>query len=136
MKALAVEEDNFDAPLTPLIDVVFLLLIFFLVATNFTQDEIDQQVLLPAVGTGENSPAARPGSLVINIRGDGALVIDRRLVDAADLPARVRSWKAANPDGRAVLRSDGAVTYLQVMKILGVCRAEGVEKIDLPLGVK
>ena len=135
MKALAAEDDAFEAPLTPLIDIVFLLLIFFLVATSFTRKEIDQQVTLPTVGGGA-AMAVAPGSLVINIRDDATLVINRRVVDAAALPEMVRAWKAGNPDGRAVLRSDGGVTYQQVMAVLGVCRAEGVEKIDLPLGAR
>ncbi len=135
MKALAAEDDRFEAPLTPLIDIVFLLLIFFLVATSFTRKEIDQQVTLPTVGGGAAATVA-PGSLVINIRDDATLVIDRRVVDVADLPAAVRAWKEGHPGGRAVLRGDGGVTYQQVMAVLGVCRAEGVEKIDLPLGAR
>lgn len=135
MKALAAEEDAFEAPLTPLIDIVFLLLIFFLVATSFTRKEVDQQVTLPTVGSGAAMTVA-PGSLVINVRDDATLVINRRIVDVAELPAVVRAWKEGQPNGRVVLRSDGGVTYQQVMAVLGVCRAEGVEKIDLPLGAR
>lgn len=135
MKALAAEEDAFEAPLTPLIDIVFLLLIFFLVATSFTRKEVDQQVTLPTVGSGAAMTVA-PGSLVINVRDDATLVINRRIVDVAELPAVVRAWKEGQPNGRVVLRSDGGVTYQQVMAVLGVCRAEGVEIIDLPLGAR
>ena len=83
MKALAAEEDNFEAPLTPLIDIVFLLLIFFLVATSFTRKEVDQRVALPTVGGGAAATVAA-GSLVINIRDDATLVINRRVVDIAE----------------------------------------------------
>lgn len=132
MRALVEEDDGADIPLTPLIDVVFLLLIFFLVATSFTRRELDQKVELPSAEGGAKS-AFNKRNLVINIRGDGTLVIAGRLLTAAALAPAVREWREENPQMRVQLRSDGKVEYRQVMAVLGICRAAGVDKIDLPV---
>lgn len=135
MRTLANEEDNFDTPLTPLIDIVFLLLIFFLVATNFNRKEIEQKVDLPSADGGK-AMSLVGRNLIVNVRSDETLVINQRVVIAAELPAIIDAWKIAHPHQHIVLRSDGSVPYRQVMKILGICRAQGVEKVDLPVSGK
>lgn len=132
MRALIEHEDGTEIPLTPLIDVVFLLLIFFLVATSFTRRELDQNVNLPAAEGGEKSNLNKR-NLVINIREDGTLVIAGRLLAESALPEAVTAWRAENPQMRVQLRGDGRVEYRQVMRVMGVCRAAGVERVDLPV---
>ncbi len=132
MRALAEQDDGAEIPLTPLIDVVFLLLIFFLVATSFTRRELDQKVDLPTAEGGVKSQFNKK-NLVINIRSDGTVIIAGRLLNASALPQAVRDWREENPQMRVQLRSDGRVEYRQVMAVLGTCRAAGVDKVDLPV---
>lgn len=132
MRALMEDEVGAEIPLTPLIDVVFLLLIFFLVATSFNRREIDQKVDLPTAEGGVKS-AFNKRNLVINIREDRSLVIAGRLLSEQDLPQAVAQWREENPQMRVQLRGDGRVEYRQVMRVMGICRAAGVDKIDLPV---
>jgi len=132
MRALHEDEEQYEVPLTPLIDIVFLLLIFFLVATNFSRKEIDQKVKLPKAegGTVQN---AVPESLIINIREDGTIVVNGHIIENDSLRLMATQWHAAHPDKRAAIRADGRVPYVKVMKIMGMCKAVGIVNVDLPV---
>ncbi|MCC8179551.1 MAG: biopolymer transporter ExbD [Planctomycetes bacterium] len=131
MKAMR-EEEPYEIPMTSLIDVVFLLLIFFLVATNFIRRETDHEVTLPESEAGVK--AQRPPSrLVVNIREDGSLVVNGRLNTETELRRTVDEFVEANPGKPAVIRADARVPYRSVMRVFGICRAGGVQHVDLPV---
>ncbi len=132
MRTFREEEEGFEVPLTPLIDIVFLLLVFFLVATSFTRKEIDQKVKLPESEGGTPQAVVRE-NLIINIREDGTLVVDGRIVEADALRILVSEWHARHPDKRVVIRGDGRVPYERVMKVMGLCKSLGVKDVDLPV---
>ena len=137
MRAARLEDEEPLLPLTSLIDVVFLLLVFFLAATNFTRKELDQQVQLPRSGRPEDAAVPAPESLVINIRADGVLVVNGRVQDVDGLRETARSWRAARLaaglPSRAAIRGDGRAPYETVMRVLGLCRREGIVEVDLPV---
>jgi biopolymer transport protein ExbD len=126
------EEEGFEIPMTPLIDVVFLLLIFFLVATNFTRKELDHKLKLPQALGGEKSEVL-PEILVINIRQDGTLVIDGKIREAEKLGGIISDWRAKHPDKNVAIRGDGQVPYQKIMQVMGLCKSLGVDNIDLPV---
>ncbi len=131
MKALR-EEDTYDIPMTSLIDVVFLLLIFFLVATNFNRRETDHSVTLPESEAGVKAESA-PSRMVINIREEGTLVVNGKVMTETELRGLVREFIAAHPDRPAVIRADARVPYRAVMRVFGICRSSGVRNVDLPV---
>lgn len=131
MKALR-EEDNYEIPMTSLIDVVFLLLIFFLVATNFTRRETDHAVTLPQSEAGVKADQA-PTRLVINIRQSGALVVNGKVTTEAELRRLITDFAAARPGRPAVIRADAMVPYQAVMRVFGMCRGAGIRNVDLPV---
>ncbi|MCD8141260.1 MAG: biopolymer transporter ExbD [Planctomycetaceae bacterium] len=131
MKALQ-EEDNFDIPMTSLIDIVFLLLIFFLVATNFNRRETDHSVVLPQSESGVKAENV-PSRLVINIRHEGTLVVNGSVLSQAELRALAGEFVAAHPGRPAVIRADAQVPYRAVMQVFGICRGAGVVNVDLPV---
>lgn len=132
MKTLIREEEKFEIPLTPLIDVVFLLLIFFLVATNFNHREYDQKINLPHAA-GENKSKYNTENLVINIRDNGAIIINGRVIERSELPATIKEFQQASGRQHVVIRSDGNVRYTHVMEIMGMCKKAGIKRVDLPV---
>lgn len=126
------DADNFDIPMTSLIDVVFLLLIFFLVATNFIHREMDQKVKLPESEAGVK-PAAVTDRLVINIRDNGTIVINGSISNETELRAVAKDFANNHPDRPAVVRADGKVAYESVMRVFGICRLNGIKNVDLPV---
>ncbi len=131
MKALR-EEENYEIPMTSLIDIVFLLLIFFLVATNFTRLEVDHSITLPYSEAG-TEPSKVPDRIVINIKREGTLVVNGRVTEEEELRRLVREFAGAYPGRAAVIRADASVTYSAVMKVFGMCRGGGVQNVDLPV---
>lgn len=131
MKALR-EDESYEIPMTSLIDIVFLLLIFFLVATNFSRRETDHTVVLPESEAGVKA-AAVPSRLVINIREEGALVVNGRVMTESELRGAVRDFVAVHPARPAVIRADARVPYRAVMTVFGLCRSGGIKNVDLPV---
>lgn len=113
--------------LTPIIDIVFLLLIFFLVATTFQQSEREMQIALPeAESGGPISVTLR--ELIVNVQADGAIIVSGRNVSEADLRAIVSEAVESNPEQKVTIRADRNATYDQVVGVLDACKASGIQE--------
>lgn len=113
--------------MTPMIDMVFLLLIFFLVATTFHQEEREMQVALPkANATGPVSVSLR--ELIINVDSEGGIVVGGRTVGVDDLRAMIQEAVKVNPDQKVSVRGDRATAYANVVRVLDVCKSGGIQE--------
>ena len=111
--------------MTPLIDMVFLLLIFFLVATTFQEAERELQIALPeAEAAGPITSALR--EIIINIPAEGAVIVGGRDVGLEGLRAIVTDALADNPDQKVSVRGDRGASYGDVAAALDVCKAAGI----------
>lgn len=113
--------------MTPIIDMVFLLLIFFLVATTFQQDERELNVALP-VAKAAGPISANLRALVVNVDAAGAIVVSGRRVQPDDLRAIVREAVAANPQQKVTIRGDRRVRYESVVRVLDICKGSGIQQ--------
>ena len=121
--------DNHGASieLTPIIDMVFLLLIFFLVATTFHQTEREMQVALPqAAFAGPISTSLR--EIIINVDMDGNIIVSGRTIDAEDLRLLIEEAVAINPRQKVTVRGDRRTAYANVVRVLDVCKGSGVQE--------
>lgn len=121
--------------LTPMIDMVFLLLIFFLVATTFHQAEREMQIALPyASAAGPMSAALR--ELIINVDAQGAVFVSGRQVSDDELQQMVKSAVAANAEQKVSVRGDRGARYGAVVRVLDICKHAGVQQpyLDTVLG--
>lgn len=115
--------------LTPMIDVVFLLLVFFLVATTFATDEVELDLDLPRSQSGRTGDDSLP--LVINVRDDGSITVDGRPFGAEALRQRLRAAAAANRERTVVIRGDTRVQYGAVVLALDACLAADLHRVSL-----
>jgi len=107
--------------LTPLIDIVFLLLIFFLVATRFAEEERELEVTLPEAS--EAQPlTSKPRELFINIDEGGRYYVTAKIVDLPELQKILKAAYVNNP-GRAsvVIRADERCQYAYVVRAHNAC---------------
>lgn len=121
--------------LTPMIDMVFLLLIFFLVATSFQQAEREMKVALPfANAAGPISAALR--EIVINVDAQGRIIIAGRTMTPDALAEMIRQAVASNPEQKVSIRGDRATPYANVVGVLDVCKKNGIQEpyLDTILG--
>jgi len=113
--------------LTPIIDMVFLLLIFFLVATTFRQEEREMQIALPfASATAPISTMTR--ELIVNVAADGTVIVGGRRLEHDALRQMVAEAVGVNPDQKVTVRGDREAAYAHVVRVLDVCKAAGIQE--------
>lgn len=107
--------------LTPLIDVVFLLLIFFLVATQFSQDDQQLPIKLPSARNALPMTVV-PEELVVNIGADGTYMVRGERVNAERLESILAQSVADNPVQQTViLRGDRRTEFQSVVTVIDIC---------------
>ena len=123
-QALAPRDDvGFD--FTPIIDVVFNLLIFFLVATRFQQVEREARIALPeTVASGPITASLR--EIVINVDRTGAIIVGGRALEEEALMELLRGSLAANPNQKVNVRGDRLTAYENVARALDLCKRSGI----------
>jgi biopolymer transport protein ExbD len=113
--------------LTPIIDMVFLLLIFFLVATTFRQEEREMQIALP-VGAAGGPISASLRELIINVDAEGQVIVGGRQIEMEDLRRMVSEAVAVNPEQKVTVRGDRTTAYSNVVRVLDTCKGAGIQE--------
>lgn len=131
MKALNREEDEFAPALTPLIDVVFLLIVFFLVSTTFATPEKGIGVELP---TAEEAglPPERERTVVVTVEKSGLVVMHgRALAGYNELTEALTRAHEANPDVIVVVRGDRRAMHNDIVRVFNAALAVGIEEVSI-----
>ena len=134
MRLAHIDEEQPEIQMAPLIDIIFLLLIFFLVATNFVRKEVDQQVKLPETGENKVSLKESGPTFVVNVREDGSLIVNGKLTNESELKTVAREWVVENSiTGKTSfeLRGDGRVPYEKIMRVMTICEEAGLKEVGL-----
>ena len=115
-----------DGPnLTPVIDVVFLLLIFFLVATRYDQQERELDIELPEVVQAQ--PLSMTPELVVNVSRDGKYTIATNEYSETQLVSLIAEAKRNNPHQRVLIRGDGEVPLKFAVRVMSYCNQAEME---------
>ena len=116
-----------DINMAPLIDMTFILLIFFIVTTSFVR-ESGVTVQRPTAATAE---AAGGNSLQIGVTAAGLVMIDGQQVDLRRVRARAERFRAEHPDAGAVIVADRQSTTGLVIELLDQCRLAGIRQVSV-----
>jgi biopolymer transport protein ExbD len=116
--------------LTPLIDMVFLLLIFFLVATTFAQDERDQRVSLP-VTSSPKPLSAPPRQVIINILADGSTKVGAKDYSREELAKLLERVARDDPDRTILIRADERSLHKYFAGVASLCRNVGISEVKI-----
>ena len=119
------EEAGID--LTPMLDVVFIMLIFFIVATSFVK-ESGVEVNRPTAATATKKDK---GNILIAIRPDGTVWLDRRPVEVEAVRANVERLRAEYPEGSVILQADKESKTGTLVKVMDQVRLAGVQNISI-----
>ena len=120
-------ESEATIEMTPLIDMVFLLLIFFLVATSFQQTEREMQIALPvASSAGPISTSLR--ELIINVDAEGNIIVSGNRMQPDDLEALIKDAVERNPEQKVSVRGDRDTPYANIVTVLDICKSSGIQE--------
>ena len=116
--------------LTPMIDIVFLLIIFFMVGTRFSEIEQQYDIELPTAAAVQPM-TSRPDALVPNVARNGNVAIDGDRIEIGELQARLEAARDAYPDQSVLIRGDGEGIYQSVIDVMDVCHKAKIQKFSL-----
>ena len=113
--------------MTPMIDVVFLLIIFFLVSSHLAKQEVQLELDLPTADSGQTQADEQAPRLTVNVLPDGTLMLAGRRVVPSELQLRLRDrLKNLGPGIQVRIRSDRTVPYRFVEPIMLACLRVGI----------
>ena len=117
--------------LSSMIDVMFILIIFFLVTTTFKEEEIDHMVNLPVDARNQSLTQSTGNLAKINIRKSGAYVILGKQLTEEQFEVWMDGEVKKKPDLKVLVRSDKEAKHLYLANVISICRSVGVPKANI-----
>jgi biopolymer transport protein ExbD len=125
-KPIKREESRFD--LTPLVDVVFLLLIFFMLSTTFIVAP-GIKVKLPKSSSTEVSREKKEVRVVMS--QDDKIYVEQKLVSHEELGKYLKKAARENPEGMVIIQADERVTHGKVVEVMDIAKTSGFNKLAI-----
>ena len=111
--------------LTSMLDVIVLLLCFFVTVSVFSQWESEITIKLPSASTAEE-PDRLPGEIIVNLAKDGGITIHGTALALDDLRVRLAKVAKFYPDQAVIIRADKEVRYERLVEVIDTCRESNV----------
>ena len=122
------EEEENEINLTPMLDVVFIMLIFFIVTASFIK-EAGLDVNRPDAPVQQTTP--EKANILVVIDANDEIWIDRRLIDPRAVRANIERLHAENPEGSVVIQANQRSTNKMLVTVMDAARQAGVYSISL-----
>lgn len=126
-------EDTELINISSMIDVLFILIIFFLVTTTFKEEEIDHEVTLPVDARNQSLTESTGDLININIRKSGAYVVMGRQMSEEEISEWMTAEIARKPGIKVLIRCDQEAKHLYLANIMSICRHVGVPRANIAL---
>jgi biopolymer transport protein ExbD len=120
---------NTGFQLAPMIDIMFLLLCFFIAAQIYAQWETEIDIKLPTAETGE-IPDRLPSEIIVNVRADGVTVVNQRQLAHDGLLNLLGRVVEIYPGQPVLIRADKRTPYEHVIGVLDLCRQVDIWNIS------
>lgn len=132
---LKLQHDEMPAlNLTSMIDVLFLLIIFFMVATKFDEMERNIEVAVPQVAqAGEDAPPKQP--LIVSVLADGKMSLDGKDVSESELTSKLAAARTPLTEPTVVIHGDAKCAFQHVATALGACRQAGISELGITVRI-
>ncbi|MGQ4276182.1 ExbD/TolR family protein [Pseudidiomarina sp. E22-M8] len=121
------EEEDAAIDMTPMLDIVFIMLIFFIVTTSFVK-EAGIDVNKPEASQAQKKPSA---NIFIAIRANGEVWMDKRMVDVERVGANIERLLAEQPTDIVVIQADKESKHGVVVKVMDQIKEAGIDKISI-----
>src|SRR5438128_1475522 len=117
--------ETFGFQIAPMVDILLVLLVFFIVTWNFALSENELDVKIPTASEGKETEDY-VGQVVVNVKSNGALVFNRKPITAEDLLSKLKSLAELTPNQAVILRGDEQVNYRHIVDVLDICRKANI----------
>src|SRR5215203_2464631 len=111
--------------IAPMVDILLVLLCFFIVTSSFARKEMELDVKVPAAQSGKE-PVSTVNQTVLNVKVDGSVIWNRKAVTLPELLSRLQELARLYPDYAIILRGDERTAYRAIVNVLDVCREAGI----------
>ena len=129
MKFQSRQPEPANVQLAPRIDIVFLLLIFFIVTWQYTRAETELSVSVPTAQEGAD-PQRQIGEIVINILADSTIRVEGTTVDLEQLLEKLTKIAKEYENQPVRIRGDGGVQYQRIVEVIDTCQKAGIWNIS------
>ncbi|ABU69636.1 MULTISPECIES: ExbD/TolR family protein [Vibrio] len=119
--------DEAAIDMTPMLDIVFIMLIFFIVTTSFVK-EAGLEVNRP---TASSAQTVKKGNIMVAIGAAGDVWVDKRRIEVDAVRANIERLRAESPDGAVVIQADTEANAGVVVKVMDQIKMAGVESISI-----
>lgn len=123
----SLESEDSTIDMTPMLDIVFIMLIFFIVTTSFVK-ESGVTVSRPSAQTAAED---KKGNIMVAIKPNGEIWIDKRAVDVRSVRANVEKLKAESPESGVVIQADTDARTGILVQVMDQIRLAGVSNISI-----
>ena len=115
--------------LAPMIDILLLLLSFFIISYQFSRSETELKVSVPTAQEGAESERQR-GEIIINVLTDGTLRVEGATVDLIQLHDKLSAISKQYKNQPVRIRGDGKVAYQRIVEVIDTCQKAGIWNIS------
>lgn len=119
--------DETAIDMTPMLDIVFIMLIFFIVTTSFVK-EAGLEVNRP---TASSAQTVKKGNIMVAVGAAGDVWVDKRRIEVDAVRANIERLRAESPDGTVVIQADTEANAGVVVKVMDQIKMAGVESISI-----
>ena len=119
--------------IAPMVDILMVLLVFFIVTWNFALSENELDVRVPTAAKA-NEPQPYVGQVVINVKANGTIVVNRQQKTVAELLDQLKKLAQLYPDQAVIVRGDEAVDYKHIVEVLDICRQADIWNVAFATG--
>lgn len=116
--------------MTAMMDIVFLLLCFFITSSVFSQWECEVNLTLPSAKSGQ-SATRLPGEIILNVSRDGTVTVNQRTFRGEELDALLKKVSGYLPGQPVIVRADKGTAYGDFMRVVDACKGAGIAEISL-----
>lgn len=116
--------------LTSMLDVVMLLIIFFMVGTRFSEEERQTDIQVPTVA-GASALSGAPDEIVVNVAADGQVTVKGEPQSTESLLTLLKGAQQGFPNQAVIIRGDGRCVYQQIMDAFSTCKEAGIRNISV-----
>ena len=121
------KEDETEINITPMLDIVFIMLIFFIVTTSFTK-ETGAEIIKPIA---DQAVRLQKGTILVGVRSNDEVWMNKRPIEVREVRAMVERAKAENPEGSVVIVADKGSRIGVVTQVMDQVKLAGIQGIAI-----